>query len=208
MAFKKGENPHHPRKGSSIRCEPIRDLNDIKKIKQHLLNQERYRDLCLFDTGINTAWRANELLSISIGQVMNRNLFPPVTLKQSKTQDYRQTPINDNARSSIDRWLEEYKRMHPRRFKPEAKLFVSQRAPALTVPTVSTMIKNICREVDIIGQHSSHTMRKTWGYHQRMTYDVPLFTIMRALGHKSEHQTAVYIGILPEDVTNIYQNTL
>ena len=69
MAFAKGENPNHPRKGSSLRVEPIRDLAVIARIKANLLAARQYRNYCLFVVGINTAWRANELLSIRVGQV-------------------------------------------------------------------------------------------------------------------------------------------
>ena len=34
MAFAKGENPHHPRKGASIRVEPIRSKRHIANIKR------------------------------------------------------------------------------------------------------------------------------------------------------------------------------
>jgi hypothetical protein len=67
MAFAKGENPHRPRKGDSIRVEPIRSKRHIANIKKILADKPR--DLCLFTLGINTAFRANELLAIKVGQV-------------------------------------------------------------------------------------------------------------------------------------------
>jgi len=204
MAFKKGQNPNHPRKGSSIRAEPIRNLNDIAKIKHSLASKKRYRDLCLFSLGINTAWRANELLSITVGQALFHQTAAPLTLKQSKTQSYRQTPINKEARSAIDQWLNDYEHRYPRRFRLDAPLFVSLRRPCLTVPTVSTLVKNICYEAGIFGNYSSHTLRKTWGYHQRVTFNSPLSLIMRAFGHTSERQTLAYIGILPQEVDDLY----
>jgi integrase len=67
MAFAKGENPHHPRRGDAIRVEPIRSKRHIANIKKILADKPR--DLCLFTLGINTAFRANELLAITVGQV-------------------------------------------------------------------------------------------------------------------------------------------
>lgn len=52
MAFTKGENPHRPRKGDSIRVEPIRSKRHIANIKKILADKPR--DLCLFTLGINT----------------------------------------------------------------------------------------------------------------------------------------------------------
>lgn len=67
MPFVKGQNPHHPAKGSSIKVEPIRAKTAIANIKKML--SDKPRDLCLFTLGINTAYRANELLSVRVRQV-------------------------------------------------------------------------------------------------------------------------------------------
>ena len=56
------KNPNHPKKGSAIKVEPIRDKKAIDRIKKQL--RDSPRDLCLFILGINTAYRANELLAI------------------------------------------------------------------------------------------------------------------------------------------------
>ena len=76
MASPAPQNPlprnfNHPKKGSSIKVEPIRDLKAIKRIKK--LYADRPRDICLFTFGINTAYRANELVSIKVGQVAHLN---------------------------------------------------------------------------------------------------------------------------------------
>ena len=60
----KGHNDNHPRKGSSIKVAPLRSLDDIARVKALLVNQPR--NLCLFTLGINTAYRANELLSLTV----------------------------------------------------------------------------------------------------------------------------------------------
>ena len=52
------------------------------------------RDLCLFVLGMNTAFRANELLSLKVGQ--ERSLLPGdvLSVKQSKTGKFRQVTVN------------------------------------------------------------------------------------------------------------------
>ncbi|MEM6484118.1 MAG: hypothetical protein AAF662_03930 [Pseudomonadota bacterium] len=67
MVIAKGENPHRPEPGSATKVEPIRELRAIKRIKRLLADQPR--NLCLFTLGINTAFRANEILSITVPQV-------------------------------------------------------------------------------------------------------------------------------------------
>jgi integrase len=103
MAFAKGENPHRPRKGDSIRVEPIRSKRHIANIKKILADKPRY--LCLFTLGINTAFRANELLAIKVGQVRYLGVGDTLTIKQRKTQKYRSVVVNQNVVESIQRYL-------------------------------------------------------------------------------------------------------
>jgi len=65
-----------------IKVEPIRELKAIKRIKK--LREDRPRDLCLFTLGINTAYRANEFLSLRIGQVDYLMPGDRLELRQSK----------------------------------------------------------------------------------------------------------------------------
>ncbi len=84
MSLSKGQNPNHPKPGSSIKVEPIRTKTAIENIKKIL--RDNPRNLCLFTLGINTAYRANELLSIRLGQVRNVQVGDALELKQSKTK--------------------------------------------------------------------------------------------------------------------------
>ena len=47
------KNPNHPKKGSTIKVEPITELTDIKLIKKLLKDKPRDHH-CLFTMGINT----------------------------------------------------------------------------------------------------------------------------------------------------------
>jgi integrase len=154
MAFAKGENPHRPRKGDSIRVEPIRSKKHIANIKKILADKPR--DLCLFTLGINTAFRANELLSIKVGEVRYLGVGDTLTLKQRKTQKYRSVVLNDNVVESIKNHLREAS------LSDEAALFTGLRG-CLTVPTVNRLVKTWCASVGLKGNYGSHSMRKTWG---------------------------------------------
>ena len=99
MGFKKGENPNRPVLGSSIKVQPIRFKKDIETIKNNLADNPR--DLCLFTLGINTAFRANELLSIRVGQVRDLTVGDVLDVRQSKTNAYRQVTLNRKAVETI-----------------------------------------------------------------------------------------------------------
>ncbi len=57
MSLSKGQNPNHPKLGSSIQVEPIRTKTAIENIKKIL--RDNPRNLCLFTLGMNTAYRAH-----------------------------------------------------------------------------------------------------------------------------------------------------
>lgn len=210
MGFKKGQNPHHPKKGSSTKVDPIRDLRDIAQIKENLAREGKLRDLCLFTLGVNTAWRANELLSITVGQVLYLKSGDILELKQSKTQTYRATPLNSVAIHAIQNWLTLYEAQHKTYFNANAPLFLSfnDRRNALRVPSITTLAKEWCGMAKVPGRFGSHSMRKTWGYHQRVTFGSPLTLISRAYGHSSERETLAYIGVLPQEIDDLYRNEL
>jgi integrase len=204
MGFRKGENPNHPKKGSAIKVDPIRDLRLIQKIKNLLLTQNKIRDYCLFTLGVNTAWRANELLALRVSHVRHLNVGDILEIKQSKNRKYRKTLLNREVIKALKLWLEIY--------KPEANhvpLFPSNNtSTALTVPTLTGMVKRWCLEVGANGNYGSHSLRKSWGYHQRMTYEAPLALLVSAFGHSSERQTLDYLGIQPAEISDLFRNEI
>lgn len=195
-------NTNHPAKGSSIKVEPIRDLRAIKRIKK--LRQDSPRDLCLFTFGINTAYRASEILSLKVGQVDYLQPGERLDIKQSKQQRYRATTLNRAVIDSIDLWLQH----HPDPVH-DAPLFWSRKTEsALLVSTVNNMVKQWCRDVGLRGNYGSHTLRKTWGYHQRVREKQPLPLLMQAFGHTSQAQTLAYLCIDDEEIGDLFSMEL
>ena len=195
-------NANHPKKGSSIKVEPIRDIKSIKAIKKLLKNSPR--DLCLFSFGINTAYRAGEILSLSVGQVEHLGVGDRLEIKQSKSGKYRAITINKTVAKALDDWLS----VHPDK-RSDAPLFISQRTrKALSVSTLSTVVKNWCGEIGLKGNYGSHSMRKTWGYHQRVKNKQPIPLLMVAFGHTSQAQTLEYLCIQDDEIRDLYDMEL
>ena len=115
-------NPNHPKKGSTIKVEPIRHLKDIKAIKRLL--QDSPRDFCLFTLGINTNLRASDLLAIRAGMVRNQE---ELVLKEKKTGKERRITLNTISQKAIQRLLDS------REYDDDDRLFQGQRGP-LTSP--------------------------------------------------------------------------
>ena len=195
----KGRNDNHPPKGSSIKVQPVRSLEAIAAIKAQLQNQPR--NLCLFTLGINTAYRASELLSLTVRQVADLKVGDVLNIKQQKTDEYRMAVLNTVTISSIRNWLAQ----HPRSHIADAPLFQSQRRNRpLTVAAVNRLVKSWCQAVGLSGNYGSHTLRKTWGYHQRIQNQASVALLMRAFGHATEAQTLEYLCILPDEIKALY----
>ncbi|MFP7673706.1 tyrosine-type recombinase/integrase [Marivita sp. S0852] len=201
--MKRLRNPNHPKKGSTTKVEPIRDLEAIAAIKSALSSKPR--DLCLFTLGINTAYRANELLSIKVGQIAHLEAGDSLSLMQSKTGQYRRIMLNGVAVIAIQGWL----KAHPKP-EPDCPLFISQRTrKALTVSPFINMVKSWCQHEGLQGNYGSHTLRKTWGYHQlRGNTKTPphlvLPLLMEAYGHATQQQTLEYLCIQSDEVASLF----
>lgn len=204
-------NPNHPKKGSSIKVEPIRDLASIQKLKTLL--KPNPRDFALFTLGINTAYRAGELVSIKVGQVAHLKVGDQLDIKQTKNGKYRCVTLNKNAVHAIKLCLAS----HPNP-EPNAPLFYSKTTGrALKSNTVSKYMKGWCKQAGMTGNYASHTMRKTWGYHvyrqdhQQATKNKShrkIAELMIAYGHASERQTLEYLCIQDKEVSSLYLATV
>lgn len=199
------KNPNHPPKGAAIRVDPIRSLEKIELIKQQLA--EKPRDLCLFVLGINTGLRANELLGLTVGQVARVRAGGRIALKQSKTRKYRSIYLNKAAVRAVQVCLKYH--ADPCGVAP---LFPSRKRERvgfglkpLTVSTMTSMVKDWCTMAELRGNFGSHSLRKTWGYHQRISNKTSVALLMRAFGHKSESQTLTYLGIEDNEIRKLYE---
>ena len=208
MAKEHSQKQNHPPLGSTIKVEPIRSVQGINKIKELLANKPR--DYCLFVLGVNTAFRASELLSIRVGQVRYLQPGDRLEVKQPKTKKYRSATINPTAHQSIQSLIADKERLAVKKKLPvllddDAFLFTGQRgSAALQVSTLNNMVKDWCKQVRLKGNYGSHTLRKTWGFMQRKKQDTPVPLLMQALGHSTQRQTMEYLCIQEKEIENVY----
>ena len=194
------KNPNHPEKGAKIKVEPIKRLKDIKAIKKLL--SDNLRDLCLFTVGINTNLRASDLLSLTVKQVKNLNPMDEIEIKERKTKKNRRISLNKACIDAISNLIASKK------YGDGDFLFQSQRGAVLTVPSVNRLVKNWCKTINLRGNFGSHTLRKTFGYHQRVSFSVGIPELMVTFNHSTQRQTLDYLCIQPEEIRSIYANEL
>jgi hypothetical protein len=94
-------------------------------------------------------------------------------------------------------------------YHPGEHLFKSQKSDeALKVSSVHNLVKAWCKAARLKGNYGSHTLRKTWGYHQRVTYRVDIPPLMVCFNHATQKQTLDYLCIRPEEITNVFNDEL
>lgn len=197
--MKKGENMNHPEKGESIKVDPIRNADDVKRIKKLLADKPR--DLCLFVVGVNTNLRASDLLRITAGMVRNLKPMDDFEIKEQKTGKVRRVTVNKSVIDSIKIL------MKSRSYQDDEPLFVGERG-TLTVPSVNRLVKQWCRAINLPGNYGAHSLRKTWGYHQRVTYGRGLAELVTCFNHSCERQTLTYLGIQADEIKTIFGNEI
>ena len=197
--MQKGQNYNRPQKGSQIKVDPIRKKRDIASIKKMLAGNPR--NLALFTLGINTNLRASDLLRITAGQVKDIKADETIELKEKKTGKHRMVNLNRACVMAVQVLLQAYS------YTDNEPLFKSQRG-TLTVPSVNRLVKQWCRDINLRGNYGSHTLRKTWGYHQRVTFGTDIPRLMVCFNHSTQRQTLDYLCIQPEEIRSVYLNEI
>jgi integrase len=151
--------------------------------------------------GINTNLRASDLVRLTVGQVQGLSAGEEITLKEKKTNKPRRITLNKSCVEAIQRLLAS------RSYADADSLFLSQRG-CLTVPSVHSLVKSWCRDLHLKGNYGSHSLRKTWGYHQRVTFGVDILVLMQMFNHSSQRLTASYLCIQPDEIRKVYENEL
>ena len=187
--------------------EPIRDRKKIAQIKNLLRGQKRLRDLLLFAVGINTALRISDLLQLQVNHFLDERgmVRSRFWIKESKRGKRHEIVINSSIREALDEYLIAYPNVGESR---ENFVFFSSSTNDYSIPIKRgqawKIITSICREAGLSGNFGTHSLRKTWGYHARMS-GVDLALIMHKLNHESIAYTKRYLGITDDELEAVAQ---
>ena len=187
--------------------EPIRDRKKIAQIKNLLRGQRRYRDLLLFVVGINTALRISDLLQLRIVHLVDdqQHIKRRFWIREQKRGKRHEITINNSIREVLEEFLEAYSGVAD---NPKHFLFFNTKiknyAVSIKRGQAWKFITTICQQVGLRGNFGTHSLRKTWGYHARMS-GVDLALIMHKLNHESIAYTKRYLGITDDELQAVVQ---
>jgi len=197
--------------------EPIKEMCDIERVSDYLISKQRYRDNMLFIVGINFGLRVSDLITLRFSHLINdefvfRDKFAILEKKTKNTRKVKKNryiTINEAVIEAVSLYLEhtEGVRLSDYMFRSE-----SNHGGALNKPihraSVDRIMKNIGTELGLGNKMATHTLRKTFAYHQMvMSGNDPrkLLLLQKMFGHSSAAQTLDYIGITGEEIEEAYR---
>ncbi len=184
--------------------EPIRDRKKIAQIKNLLRGQRSYRNPLLFVVGINTALRISDLLQLKVNHFLDEKgrIKSRFWIKEQKRGKRHEVAINQSIREALTEYLGAYPHISK---EPVSFLFFNVKThQPIKRGQAWKFTSSICRAVGLHGNYGTHSLRKTWGYHARMS-GVDLALIMHKLNYESIAYTKRYLGITDEELQAVAQ---
>lgn len=201
--------------------EPIKSMDDILRISQYLIQNKRYRDNMMFIVGINFGLRVSDLRMLRFSDLIMDNgkdqmfktsfpIFEQKTRNTRKHKRNRYITVNDAVRDAVLLYLENTPdvALSDYMFRSESNRGGSKNEP-IHRNSVDRILKGIAKDLDLTIQMSTHTLRKTFAYHQMvMSNNDPrkLLLLQKMMGHSTSAQTLDYIGITGEEIEEAYRN--
>lgn len=199
-------------------AEPIKSMEDIIRISQFLIGQKRYRDNMIFIVGINFGLRVSDLRTLRFSNLINddftfRDRFAILEKKTRNTRKHktnRYITINTAVVEAITLYLENTPgvRLSDYMFRSESNNGKNENKP-ISKQAIDNMLKGVARELGLGNRMATHTLRKTFAYHQMvMSGNDPrkLLLLQKMFGHSTSAQTLDYIGITGEEIDEAYRN--
>lgn len=188
--------------------QPIRKKTDLESMKR-ALRKRSLRDYALFVLGVNSGLRISDLLKLRVKDVLIQGKRRPqitdrIRLREKKTGKGKDFPLNVPARSALGEYIRNTPLDHEGPLFPSRKRDQSGRAQPISAVQAWKILSETAAEVGIPEKIGTHSMRKTFGY-WAYKKGVDISHLQKLLNHASQAETLRYIGILRDDLDQIYQ---
>lgn len=188
---------------------PIKDVETIKEVKRLMIEDGKYRDLLMFTLGINAGLRISDILKIKWRDIIVKNRYvkirDEVIIKEKKTGKTKLFPLNRSIKESINILLKK----DPLESLDDYVFISRKRAPDGAKRPMGRVaawqaINKYCKKAGISQNVGTHTLRKTFGYHQYKN-GTDIAMLQKMLNHSSPQVTLRYIGIEREELNERYK---
>lgn len=179
--------------------EPIKDKKKVEEVEQYL-SKHSLRNQLIWVFGTNTGLRISDILGLNVEDVRNKQYIEVI---EKKTKKYKRIRLNDKLQRLIKKYLVERDKTYS--VTEDEPLFIGKKHKRLDRSQVYRLLNDTCKNLDINLNVGTHTMRKTFGYHNYKQFnDVAL--LQKIFNHSSPAITMRYIGIAQEELDETYVN--
>jgi len=172
--------------------DPIREKSEIKKMKDLMLQDGNIKLALLFITGVNTGLRISDLLSLTHEKMQETTAI----ITEKKTGKTRKITW-DAVSKEITRLYNLLDQTTGYVFKSDSNN-VKNLNRAWTKDHVGRALKSYAKKAGVKGNISTHSMRKSFGYHFYFYSGKDIVMVQKLLNHTSQAITLRYIGIEQE----------
>lgn len=191
-------------------ADPIRTIEEVKAVRKTLANDPFW--LAVFTLGINTNMRRIDIATVPSTLLATAKLGE--SIPYIKDKKYRSNPrksrriitVNDAILRDVVPWANRMVKEGQTYLFPGGRH--KQGPMHITGKAICDRVSKACRDAGLQGQYSSHSLRKTWGYHLYAYHDAPLASLCWAFNHSSEAVTLDYLCIQREDVHQLFMHTI
>lgn len=229
-----------------MKVKPIKSIEKLEQFKNELEKfdskgenadktlYEKKRNRALFCTGINTALRVSDIITLDLIDVFNIDLTfkEEILLKEQKTRKEKGFAVTNTLKEELKEYLcwyfaiiyninirddksKEEHREEIREIIEKQPLFLSERRVKeldgekienkyLSRVQVYRILNEVAEKLGL-ERVGSHTMRKTFGYwFYKRTKDIAM--LQKMLNHSSIRETLIYIDVEQDEINNAYKN--
>lgn len=189
------------------KTEPIRNLEDVQRMKEYLLKHERWRDYVLITLGLNTALRISDLLQLQWRNVYDFKtsaFYHHLYITEQKTQKRNIVSLNPSILDALTLLRNHLDHISETDYIIKSR--VSANKP-IHRSRAYAIIRELADDLGIEGTISCHSLRKTFGYHAWKEGYSPA-VIMEIYNHSSLQVTRRYLSINQDDKDQVFMHMM
>ncbi len=183
-------------------CSGI-EWNSLLGLLVRLKKAKRNKEYLLVGTGAYLGLRASDLLNLRWPDLIKKD---EITIREKKTGKSRQITINPSLKNILSYVSSELAKQG--KLNTDGYMFSNRNGEKVSIQYINRLLKRTFSDFDIKTQNAStHTLRKTFGkrvWEMDGKSERSLIYLSQIFNHSSIGITRRYIGIVQEDIRDIY----
>ena len=186
-------------------CRPL-TTEEVDLVSKSFGGMYAKRDTALFLLGVKSGFRISELLSLRLGDVIQRGrIVDRVRVQRrhmKKKTEGRTVLLHPDAKIALAKWVDKLKAANLSPTSRSTYLFRSRKGRNRPITRVHAWraIREAYEANEMRGPLGTHSMRKTFANRVYDALEHDLVKTQRALGHKNINSTVQYLSFREEEI--------